>query len=127
MVPPLIAESAEQQWFGSSGLKRAAGAAALAAGPALFIAPPGESACLRLPLTLDSAADPAATASVAAVADCVMLTQQHTDGLPLLQLSLMPALVVHNCLPVALLFQVKTGSRLLCCCLSALLLLHCCC
>jgi hypothetical protein len=115
VVPPLIAESAEQQWFGSSGLKRAA---APAAGPALFIAPPGESACLRLPLVLDSAAAPAAAA-----ADCVMVTQQHTDGLPLLQLSLVPALVVHNCLPVPLLFQVRQQITLLllarfpvCCC-----------
>lgn len=116
VVPPLIAESAEQQWFGSAGIKAAAsgavvgGAEAVGPAAAVFIAPPGEATWLRLPLLVCSRATHAGDSSAAAgstlMSDCLLVTQQHADGLPLLQLTIQPALAVHNCLPVPLLFQV---------------------
>lgn len=115
VVPPLIAESPEQQWFGSGRAKDEAGSSDEAA-RAVLIAPPGEATWLRLPLVVarpsstPTAAAPEGTASGgsggALTTDCLLVTQQHADGLPLLQLSLQPALAVHNCLPVPLHFQV---------------------
>lgn len=117
VVPPLIAESAEQQWFGSGGPKQSPGSDSEAA-RAAFIAPPGEATWLRLPLLLAAPDNlPEATAGEhassggssgggALTTDLLLVTQQHADGLPLLQLTLQPALAVHNCLPVPLLFQV---------------------
>ena len=124
VVPPLIAESAEEQWFGAGGPQSPARGKAL---PAVFIAPPGEATGLRLPLLLPprgGAAEAAAAPNGAAegggaagsgkshtapVADCLLATQHSFSGLPCMQLSLLPALAVHNCLPVPLLFRVGGG------------------
>lgn len=141
VVPPLIAESAEQQWFGASG-PQAVHSPRGKPPPAVYIAPPGQSTSLRLPLLLPAAQGSAANAKAAAAAaiaathgnastggkeiaasgdsvsgpaaaaDCVLVTQHHADGLPCMQLSLLPAMVVHNCLPVPILFQVRGGSWL---------------
>ena len=141
VVPPLIAESAEQQWFGASG-PQAVQSPRGKPPPAVYIAPPGQSTSLRLPLLLPAAQEPAANAAAAAAAaaphgdastsgkeiaagddgasgpaataaaDCVLVTQHHADGLPCMQLSLLPAMVVHNCLPVPMLFQVRGKSWL---------------
>jgi hypothetical protein len=129
VVPRLIADSPDQQWFGGRAESGAAPGAAAGAGAAhaaaVYISPPGESTCLHLPLLLtapgstDSAGSTAGAGNGAAasggirgsgsgnvlMADCVLVTQQHTQGLPLLQLLLLPALAVHNCLPVPLLFK----------------------
>lgn len=114
VVPPLIAESAEQQWFGAgSGARQAAGSGAPLGAAALFIAPPGEAVCLQLPVRVDlpsglpGAAGGGGSGSTVVQADCLLVTQQHTDGVPLLQLTLRPALAVHNCLPLPLVFQVR--------------------
>ncbi|KAL4436856.1 hypothetical protein ABPG75_003995 [Micractinium tetrahymenae] len=121
VVPPLIAESAEQQWFGRGGPKPAAGGGDGAA-PAVYIATPQEATWLRLPLLVagpggppaaggpESTGGSSATSSSAPTTDCLLVTQQHAGGLPLLQLTLQPALVVHNCLPVPLLFQVPAAA-----------------
>lgn len=120
VVPPLVAESAEQQWFDGSSPKKLAGGKGQ---PALYIAPPGEASLLRLPLLLpgveagaaQGAAGPGTTAAVAqgggestvAPADCMLVTQQHSAELPCMQLLLLPTLTVRNCLPVPVLFQVR--------------------
>lgn len=135
VVPPLIAESAEQQWFGAGGPQAAVQSPRGQPPPAVYIAPPGEATGLRLPLLLPAGQQSAASAAVAegaaaappggskdvtagdssgpaAVADCMLVTQHHADGLPCMQLSLLPALVVHNCLPVPMLFQVSKRGEM---------------
>jgi hypothetical protein len=141
VVPPLIAETAEQQWFGSAPADRPgtpSAAAAAAPQAAVYIAPPGEAACMHLPLLLGgasrissapegsagcTAAEAAAVTSPrrassgrgpivlaggsALMADCLLVTRQQSKELPLLQLVVVPALAVHNCLPVPLLFKVR--------------------
>lgn len=119
VVPPLIAESADQQWFGSSGPKRAPGSEEAA--QAVYIAPPGEATWLRLPLVMsgtgnvlegtatESTCTGGGSRSSVCTSDLLLATQQDADGLPLLRLTLQPALAVHNCLPVPLLFQVGSA------------------
>lgn len=122
VVPPLIAESADERWFGAAA---ASPRGSKPAGPAVYIAPPGESAALRMPLLAAPGGEPAAAPEGAAqpnggsqagagsaeptvlAADCVMVTQPHSEALPCMQLALLPALAVHNCLPVPLLFQAR--------------------
>lgn len=41
---------------------------------------------------------------------CVLVTEQQSEDLPLLRLSVVPLGVVHNCLPLDLVFEVRRGE-----------------